>query len=217
MKKQIDNIYIKRFFYFNLYVIKGKDGDILIDTGFIFMKKRIKKWLDKFNIKLVILTHAHVDHIWNANYIKELYSCEIALGKNDLKNLDNSIINSKPSNKKHNNWCKLMNYGMKKFKAKEFDVDILLTDKQIINKYGLNLKVIYLPGHTKGSIGILYNDYLFAGDALVNRGKYVTVAYQNQKNQNALKTYKKIKLLNPKLIFLGHDKYITSDKLKNKY
>ena len=110
-----------------------------------------------------------------------------------------------------------MNYGMKKFKAKEFDVDILLTDKQIINKYGLNLKVIYLPGHTKGSIGILYNDYLFAGDALVNRGKYVTVAYQNQKNQNALKTYKKIKLLNPKLIFLGHDKYITSDKLKNKY
>ena len=214
MKKQIENIYIKRFFYFNLYVIKGKDGDILIDTGFICMKKRVKKWLDKFNIKLVILTHAHVDHIWNANYIKELYGCKIALGKNDLKNLDNSIINSKPSNKKFNWWCKLMNYGMRKFRAKEFGIDMLLGDKQIINKYGLNLKIINLPGHTKGSIGVLYNGYLFAGDALVNRRRKVEIAYQNQNNKNALKTYKKIKSLNPKLIFLGHDKYVTSDKLK---
>lgn len=214
MKKQIENIYIKRFFYFNLYVIKGKDGDILIDTGFILMRKRIKKWLNKFNIKLVILTHAHVDHIWNANYIKELYGCEIALGKNDLKNLDNSIINSKPSNKKFTTWCKLMNFGMKKFKVKKINIDMLLNDKQIINRYGLNLKIIYLPGHTKGSIGVLYNDYLFAGDALVNRGKNATIAFQNQNNKTSLKTYKKIKSLNPKLIFLGHDKYITSDKLK---
>ena len=40
--KKIDNIYIKRIGYFNLYVIKGKDGDILIDTGFICMKRIIK-------------------------------------------------------------------------------------------------------------------------------------------------------------------------------
>ena len=40
--KKIDNIYVKRIGYFNLYVIKGKDGDILIDTGFICMKRIIK-------------------------------------------------------------------------------------------------------------------------------------------------------------------------------
>ena len=107
-----------------------------------------------------------------------------------------------------------MNYGMRKFRAKEFGIDMLLGDKQIINKYGLNLKIINLPGHTKGSIGVLYNGYLFAGDALVNRRRKVEIAYQNQNNKNALKTYRKIKSLNPKLIFLGHDKYITSDKLK---
>ena len=27
MTYQIDNVYAKRFFYFNLYVIKGDDGD----------------------------------------------------------------------------------------------------------------------------------------------------------------------------------------------
>ena len=43
MSKQFDNVYVKRFYYFNLYIIKGKNGDILIDTGFIHMKRIIKK------------------------------------------------------------------------------------------------------------------------------------------------------------------------------
>ena len=74
MKFLEDNIYMKRIKYFNLYVIKGVDGDILIDTGFIGMKRKIKKYLDKFNIKLIVLTHAHVDHSWNASYLKKLYN-----------------------------------------------------------------------------------------------------------------------------------------------
>ena len=68
MEKIIDNIHIKRIGYFNLYLIKGNDGDILIDTGFICIKKLLKKWLDNHNLKLIILTHAHVDHIWNVAY-----------------------------------------------------------------------------------------------------------------------------------------------------
>ena len=75
-----------------------------------------------------------------------------------------------------------------------------------------------LPGHTDGSIGILYNNYLFAGDALVNRGKYPEIAYQNQDNELAKKSYNKIIKLKPKLIFVGHDKKIYYDKLnKNMY
>ena len=87
MEHRIDNIYIRRFLYFNLYVIKGEDGDILIDTGFIGMKRALKRWLDKFNIKLVILTHAHVDHTWNTAFIKKLYKCKIALSKDDIVNI----------------------------------------------------------------------------------------------------------------------------------
>lgn len=42
MEKRYNNIYMKRFIYFNLYVIKGIDGDILIDTGFIGIKRNLK-------------------------------------------------------------------------------------------------------------------------------------------------------------------------------
>jgi len=135
MEYQIENIYVKRFLYFNLYIIKGKNGDILIDTGFIGIRKPLKKWLDKFNIKLVILTHAHVDHIWNASYIKKMYNCQIGIGKQDIVNIDNRQINSIPSKKRYTSWTKLMNFGMKKFIPELFDIDMYLKDNQIIKIY----------------------------------------------------------------------------------
>lgn len=214
MKKPIENIYSKKINYCNLYVIKGKNGDILIDTGFIGRKQYLKRWLDKFNIKLIILTHAHVDHIWNAAYIKKQYNCQIALGIQDIENLDNSKINSKPSNKYHRTWTKLMNYGMRKFVPKCFDVDILLKENQVIKRYGIELKITSLPGHTNGSIGIIYKNYLFAGDALVYRRRKPQIAFQNQNNEAAINTYQKILDISPKIIFIGHDKAITLKELQ---
>lgn len=212
MEKKIENIHIKRIGYFNLYLIEGTTGDILIDTGFICMKKKIKKWLDQHNIKLIILTHAHVDHIWNTSYIKKLYNCEVAISKKDLINLDNKNIKTKPSKKIFSIWTSIMNLGMHVFVAKPFKVDYLLKDKQIINKYGIKLQIHDLEGHTNGSIGILYKKYLFVGDALVNRFK-VTVAYQNQSLLKAKNSIKKILELNPKITFLGHDNEVSREKL----
>ncbi len=66
----------------------------------------------------------------------------------------------------------------------------------------------------KDLIGVLYNRYLFAGDALVNR-KFVTeFAYQNQSNQEARQAALKIIELDPKMVFIGHENPITQEKLR---
>ena len=116
---------------------------------------------------------------------KKIYNCKIAISEIDIENIDNTKIKTYPSKKTHTNWTKLMTWGMKKFVPKNFEIDYLLKDEQIIDKYGLNLKIIHLPGHTTGSIGILYKEYLFAGDSLVNRKKIPEIANQNQ-NKNSL-------------------------------
>ena len=213
MEKIFGNIIKKNFYYFNIYVIRGKHGDILIDKGFICIKRRVKKWLDQFNIKLIILTHVHVDHSWNTKFIKDLYNCQVAIGKQDKKNIDNSKINSIPKNKYFSIWTKLMNLGMSKFIPDEYEIDYYLKNNEVIKKYGLELKIISLKGHTTGSIGIKYKDYLFVGDALVNRGPKVSIAYQNQHPDHTYKSVKKILKENPKIVFVGHDKEITKDKL----
>lgn len=215
MERQFGNVHVKRFLYFNLYVIQGCDGDILIDTGFVGMKKRLKKWLDQFQIKLIILTHAHVDHIWNVAYIQSLYGCEVAIGWKDVENIDNARIHSKPTKSCYNWWTKLMNFGMRKFVPDKFDVNLLLKNNQTINRYGIKLKVVSLAGHTNGSIGVVYQNYLFAGDALVNRGKYPEIAFQNQNLVAAKRSYNKILKLHPEIIFVGHDREFSFDKLRN--
>ena len=214
--KKIENIIIKKIGYSNLYVIRGTTGDVLIDTGFICMQKKLKKWLDNYNIKMIILTHSHVDHTWNASYLKKLYNCKIAMSGKDP--IDNKKMKSYASKKNHKLWTRLMNYGMKKLKVKSFNVDKYLKDGEIVNKYGLNLEIISLPGHTKGSIGVKYNDYLFCGDALVNRKiNKVEIAYQNQNNNNSLSSVSKILSINPKIIFPGHDHFIRIKKMKKSF
>lgn len=217
MEKKYDNVFMKRFYYFNLYVIKGKRGDILIDTGFICMKKRVKKWLDQFNIKLIILTHVHVDHVWNVKYIQELYNCKVAIGVKDKDNLDNSKIDSIARSFRYIRWTNLMNWGMNKFVPKDYKIDFYLKNNEVIEKYGLKLKIIWLKGHTTGSIGIRYKNFLFVGDALVNRGKKVSIAFQNQHPIDAVKSVKKIFKENPDYIFVGHDNVITKDKLYSSF
>ena len=207
---------MKKFGYFNLYVIKGIDGDILIDTGFIGIKKGLKRWLDKFNIKLVILTHAHVDHTWNVDYIKELYGCSVAIGSYDVCNIG-KYIKSSPSKKRYKTWTKLMHFGMKKFIQKKFDVDYVFNDGDVFEKYGIRLEIVHLPGHTNGSIGILYDKYLFCGDALVNRKRKVEIAYQNEDNIAAEKSILKIMDIKPEIIFVGHDREIHFSKLKKSF
>lgn len=214
MERIYDNIYMKRFLYFNCYIIKGKDGDILIDTGFIGIKRRLKNWLDKFNIKLIILTHAHVDHIWNVAYLKRLYNCKVAISSLDVENLDNSVIKSVPVNWRYKYRTKLMNWGMKKFIPELFEIDYFLNDNEMIDICGIKLKIISLPGHTKGSIGILYKNNLFAGDALVNRKLYVEIAYQNQNNEDAKKSAQKISKIDFKYIYVGHENRIKYSKLQ---
>ena len=214
--RQFDNVFVKRFGYFNVFVIRGNDGDVLIDTGFILMKRSLKRWLDQFNIKLIILTHAHVDHIWNVKYLKDLYGCRVAISEDDLVNLDNRNIKTYPSCKRCRLWTKLMSFGMKHFVPEKFDVDLLLHDGDILNEYGLKLKIVSLSGHTDGSIGILYDKYLFCGDALINRRK-VDIAYQNQNNDRARENFKVIRRIKPKILFLGHDREIDYNKFKRSF
>ena len=59
-----------------------------------------------------------------------------------------------------------------KFAFDRFKPDVYLTDGQNLEEYGFKAKVIHIPGHTKGSVGILTDDGdLFAGDTFINKRK----------------------------------------------
>lgn len=101
-----------------------------------------------------------------------------------------------------------------KINPNRFAPDIFLQDGQSLREYGLNARVIHLPGHTKGSIAVLTDQGdLFAGDTLVNTKKPETATIiENQAQLN--ESIEKIQKLNIRRVYPGHGSPFLMESLK---
>ena len=91
-----------------------------------------------------------------------------------------------------------------------------MTDGQNLSEYGFDAKVIHIPGHTKGSIGVLTEDgILFAGDTFTNRKKPDIATYiENMQELN--ESLNRIKSMKITKIYPGHGKPFSMEQLKGK-
>lgn len=140
----------------NTYVIVGKKN-ILIDPGtpntFNLLKDEIKN-ITK-DVDYILNTHCHYDHAGSDYLYEEYFNAPIIihdLEVNDLKNNTNTTVSALFNNE-------------------------LIPPKEIIpigevieelKKCGID--IIDTPGHTKGSISLMYNDNLITGDTLFAYG-----------------------------------------------
>ena len=68
--------------HFNIYFIQTDDGYILVDTGMAVNQKQLDEAFSKAGInpqevKLIVITHGHADHIGNVAYAKELSGADV--------------------------------------------------------------------------------------------------------------------------------------------
>ena len=211
----------------NAYLIKNKNDFFLIDTGLAMSRSKLEKAIEQegvkpTDIKLIIITHADIDHIGNCAYLQKKYGLKIAVHEADagLCRTGNRNLNRKRKSSLIKKIIKPILFGliykpmMKKFPLEAFEPDIILSDGQDFDNIGLNAKVIHIPGHSMGSIGILTADGdFFSGDTINNRKK-PTIA-DIVENETALAvSIEKIKTLNIKNVFPGHGKPFSSSEMK---
>lgn len=154
----------------NCYIIKTDIGTVLIDTGRGSKRRRLEKQLQSAggepgNLNLIILTHGDFDHTGNCAYLQEKYGAKIAMHNDDSGMV---IYGDMFSNRTKGNFLlrRLVNVF---FRIRKFTPDIYLEEESDLSGYGLNARVLHLPGHSKGSIGILTTDGdLFCGDLFSN-------------------------------------------------
>ncbi|MGI6509434.1 MAG: MBL fold metallo-hydrolase [Erysipelotrichaceae bacterium] len=136
-------------FQTNCYLVYNDGEMLIIDPGASF--KKIDEAISKHeNIKVVaiLLTHGHFDHIGAADKLKEKYNCPIIASKDDEKILRNIKYNS------------LAGF------AAEVESDIDWIEKDELDIGSINVKVLFTPGHSAGSVMYIIDNKLFSGDTL---------------------------------------------------
>ena len=91
-------------------------------------------------------------------------------------------------------------------KSDRFTPDLSIGEGDKLTEYGLDAKVLSIPGHSKGSIGILTADgELFCGDLLTNLETPVLNAIMDD-GAVADKSIEKLKTQNVRTVYPGHGK-----------
>jgi glyoxylase-like metal-dependent hydrolase (beta-lactamase superfamily II) len=204
----------------NCFLVKLDSGFILIDTGFTKFRAVLEDKLENAgckpgNLQLIILTHGDFDHIGNCRYLRDKFKAKIAMHGDDVGMAERGDMFWK--RKKNNFFMRaLSNLIFKLSPSDRFSPDICLKDGDDFNEYGLNAKVLALPGHSAGSIGIITADgNLFCGDLFQNTRKPALSSIMDDSTSAEL-SVKKLANLNIGTVFPGHGNSFLMDQLKRK-
>lgn len=198
----------------NCYILAGESGAVLVDTGLKAHRARVLEKARQYGVRCILLTHGHWDHIQNAAYLAQELGVPVCLNRQDtLLAQDNRLSLMVPRGFRG----KVLNFLSKASLSGEtltpFPAEPL-EDGELLIKYGVDARVMALPGHTKGSVGILFDEgaQLIAGDAVMNFFS-PTPALIADEPERAEQTAKLLKNSKIQTIYPGHGRPFSPKKL----
>lgn len=163
----------------NCYLVAATAGFVLINTGSPEKRSDLEAELGSAgcragDLRLILLTHGDYDHAGNAAYLRNKFHTKIAMHPDDSGRVQRAdwSWNLKPKPDKFGLLFRLVAIFIRPGEFHTFEPDILVGEQQSLTSYGLEATVIHLPGHSRGSIGILTAEKdLFCGDLMDSMGK----------------------------------------------
>jgi len=183
-----------RFVY--VYAIVG-DKVMLLDTGVSGSAEKIFEYLKTIgknpkDIKMVLLSHSHPDHIGSLATIKKETGCVVAAHSGEKDWIEDVALQ-----------CRMRPVpGFNSFVEGSVKVDRLIQDMERIEvEKGITLTAIYTPGHSDGSLSFYFEQekILFCGDAVLLPGQMPV--YENIKDSIA--SVKKLNKINDPFFILS--------------
>ncbi len=215
--------------YVNVYLVKGNDGYLLIDTGwgtveaFDSLEKQLaERGIDFKDISQIVSTHIHPDHYGLSGKLKQLSGAKVILHRLETNMVDDRYVNVDTLLQNLAKWLhsngvpdevlsklEKASLGAIEF-VKPAVPDVTLNGGETISTGTFSFKVLWTPGHSPGHICLYEPDHkiLFSGDHILptissHIGKHP------QSSDNPLSEYiaslKILKPLDVKLVLNGHE------------
>jgi len=192
----------------NCYLVRTARGYFLIDTGssnqrVVLEQELLKAGCQPGDLKLIVLTHGDFDHTGNAAYLRQKFNAPLAMHPADFNMLARGDMFASRSN--GNPIFKALAPAMFHFgKSHQVTPDLQLTEEFDLSSYDLDATVISLPGHSRGSIGLLTPDSAcFVGDLLENTRRPALNSIMDER-MAAQASVEKLRSLKVKMIYPGH-------------
>lgn len=177
----------------NSYII----GDVLIDPGsgldIDYLKAQIKEaGLEMEDIKKIVNTHCHYDHMGADKQLQDEYGYEIYMHPLDKQSVDQKLDDTTVAT----------SFGMT-----TPDLDIIeLNEGDMIGDY----EVIHTPGHTIGGICLCNGKSLISGDTVFAGGNFGRTDLPTGDSRQMAESILKIADLDVVQLFPGHGPYAIS-------
>ncbi|WP_120633833.1 MBL fold metallo-hydrolase [Ruegeria sp. EL01] len=183
----IEIIPVLPFGMLNAYLIVTGDSAVLVDTGLPNSCEKVENALWKYeldwsNLRLVVLTHAHIDHAGSAVDIQALSSAPVLAHKAEVPYCQGRAPLLRPSG--------IFGRVFRTTRAIQqpftyFTPDIIMGSQEVdLETYGIPARVTYTPGHTPGSISVILKDgRVIAGDLLASGILLGGIAFRNRPKQ----------------------------------
>ena len=201
----------------NCYLVKTNTSYVLIDTGGANRRATLEQELHHAgcmsgDLKLIVLTHGDFDHTGNAGYVRQKFGAPLAMHPGDFGMIERGDIFAGRNNA--NPIFKTIAPILFRFgRSNRVTPDIQLTEEFDLAAYGFAARVVSLPGHSSGSIGILTSDGdLFAGD-LFESTKTPRLNSIMDDLAAAQTSVEKLRSLNIKIVYPGHGQPFSFERI----
>ncbi len=203
------------------HLLEDGEASVMIDTGMVgepfFLRRLVRRLgLKPDSIKAILLTHGHLDHAGNLAWLKSWTGAMI------LAHPDEQLhVNGTYPYQGISRWCgRLEAAGRLLFRYRPTTIDEFIHDGQELPFWG-GLRVIHLPGHTKGHCGFYSAKHglLFSGDLFASYffNVHRPPAILNSVPELFPASVEKVRRLNPRWIVPSHYDFLNGELHRKRF
>lgn len=186
----------------NSYVLVEGGSALIIDPSVSYDEVIAKIPTRPLEFKYIVITHSHFDHILKINDWTDKTSASVIVGRQDKSKLSDPIQN-----------CYKFFFGRD---DGYFGESLSVSEGDKLFLEGSAIKILETPGHTSGSISLLYDKNIFVGDLVFADGGVGRTDLPTGNFQTLLSSIDKIRAMPDEYtVYCGHGRKTNVKEINN--